>query len=260
LKGIAIGLSHTSKVILKRLKKTEFIDEIYLACSTYTEEIEENEITLIKPKEVLKENWEDLSLIIFIGSIGASVRLINSFLTSKDQDPGVIVLNNKCSKIVPLIGLHQSNTQNIAYQIANLLGGEIIETNNSNDQSFLNLDAFGMQWGWKRSGNIKDWSKLVIKQAKNEEIFCKQLSGNSLWKTSESGELINQINEKEAKKQDSTFHVSIFENHETAWHPPVLWVGIGCERNTSKELIANSLNNIFESEIYHSSQLRDLQL
>ena len=172
MKGIAIGLSHTSKVILKRLKRAEFIDEIYIAGSTYQEKIEENEITLIKPKEVLKENWEDLALIIFIGSIGASVRLINSFLTSKDQDPGVIVIDNKCSKIVPLIGLHQSNTQNIAYQIANLLGGEIIETNNSNDQSLLNLDAFGNQWGWERSGNIKDWSKLVIKQAKKEEIFC----------------------------------------------------------------------------------------
>ena len=42
--------------------------------------------------------------------------------------------------------------------------------------------------------------------------------------------------------------MSIFENHETTWHPPVLWVGIGCERNTSKELITNSLNNFLESE------------
>jgi len=111
----------------------------------------------------------------------------------------------------------------------------------------LNLDAFGNQWGWKRSGNIKDWSKLVIKQAKSEEIFCKQLSGNNLWKTSESGEIINQINKEETEKPDSTFHVSIFKNHVTTWHPPVLWIGIGCERNTSKELIANSLNNLLES-------------
>jgi len=141
----------------------------------------------------------------------------------------------------------KSNTQHIAYQIANLLGGEVIETNNSNGQSFLNLDAFGNQWGWKRSGNIKDWSKLIIKQAKNEKIFCKQLSGISLWKTSESGEIINQINEKETEKPDSTFHVSIFENDKRNWHPPVLWIGFGCERNTSKELIANSLNNVLES-------------
>ena len=45
----------------------------------------------------------------------------------------------------------------------------------------------------------------------------------------------------------SFFILSIFENHETTWHPPVLWIGIGCERNTSKELIANSLNNFLES-------------
>ena len=247
MKGIAIGLSNNSKEILKRLKKTEFVKEIYIAGSSKEDGKENELIEVQKPKEILLKKWQEIDLIIFIGSIAASIRIINSFLTSKDQDPGVIVIDNKCSKIVPLIGLHQSNTQNIACQIANLLGGEIIETNNSNDQSFLNLDAFGNQWGWQRSGNIKDWSKLVIKQANNEKIFCKQLSGNSLWKNSESGEIINQISEKEIVKPDATFHVSIFENHETSWHPPVLWIGIGCERNTCKELIANSLNNLLES-------------
>ncbi len=247
MKGIAIGLSNNSKEILKRLKKTEFVNDIYIAGSSKDDGKENELIQIQKPREILLQKWPEIDLIIFIGSIAASIRIINSFLTSKDQDPGVIVIDNKCSKIVPLIGLHQSNTQNIAFQIANLFGGEIIETNNSNDQNFLNLDAFGNQWGWERSGNIKDWSKLVIKQAKNEEIFCKQLSGNRLWKTSASGEIINQINEKDTKKQDSTFHVSIFKNHETTWHPPVLWIGIGCERNTSKELIANSLNNFLES-------------
>ena len=69
-----------------------------------------------------------------------------------------------------------------------------------------------------------------------------------MWKNSASGKVIHQISEKEIEKPDSTFHVSIFENHKTTWHPPVLWVGIGCERNTCKELIANSLNNLFESK------------
>jgi len=247
LKGIAIGLSNNSKEILKRLKKTEFVKDIFIAGSS-KDDGEENELVQVqKPREILFKKWPEIDLIIFVGSIAASIRIINSFLTSKDQDPGVIVIDNKCSKIVPLIGLHQSNTQNIACQIANLLGGEIIETNNSNDQSLLNLDAFGNQWGWKRSGRIKDWSKLVIKQAKKEKIFCKQLSGSSLWKNSESGETIKQINEKEIEKPDSTFHVSIFENKKRNWHPPVLWIGIGCERNTSKELISNSLNNLLES-------------
>ncbi len=247
MKGIAIGLSNNSKEILKRLKKTEFVIDVYIAGSPKDDGKEKELIQVLKPREILLKKWSEIDLIIFIGSIAASIRIINSFLTSKDQDPGVIVMDNKCSKIVPLIGLHQSNTQNIAYQVANLFGGEVIETNNSNDQSFLNLDAFGNQWGWKRSGDIKDWTKLVIKQANNEEIFCKQFSGNRLWKTSESGEIINQINEKETVKPDSTFNVSIFKNNERTWHPPVLWIGIGCERNTSKDLIAKSLNNFLES-------------
>ncbi len=247
MEGIAIGLSSNSKEILKRLKKTEFVKDIYIASSAKDNLLENDLIKVKKPRDILLKQWQELDLIIFIGSIGASIRLINPFLTSKDQDPGVIVIDNKCSKIIPLIGSHQSNTQNIALQISNLFGGQIIETNNSKDQSFLSLDSFGNQWGWKRSGKIQNWSKLVIKQAKNEEIFCKQLSGNGLWKTSESGETINQICVKETEKPDSTFYVSIFENHEKTWHPPVLWVGIGCERNTSKELIANSLNKFLKS-------------
>ena len=82
MKGIAIGLSNTSKVILKRLKKTEFIDEIYITSSSYENKNQENTIPSIKPKEVFKEKRKDLDLIIFIGSIGASIRLIYSFLTS----------------------------------------------------------------------------------------------------------------------------------------------------------------------------------
>jgi len=247
LKGIAIGLSHTSKVILKRLEKTEFIDDIYIASSTYEKNNKDSLIPLIKPKEVFKKKWKDLDLIIFIGSIGASIRLINSFLTTKDKDPGVIVIDKKGSQIVPIIGSHQSNTKNIAFQISNLFGGEIIETNNSNDQNYLNIDSFGNQWGWKKSGGTKDWSKLVIKQANKKAIFCKQLSGINLWKNSESAKDINFLFEKDPNQESSTFDISVYSLNTKTWHPPVLWVGLGCERKTSKNLIANSLKKIFKA-------------
>ena len=245
--GIAIGLSITSKDILKRLKKTEFINEIFLASSSCSKKIENNSITLIKPKELLTEKWGKLDLIIFIGSIGASIRLINSFLTDKDKDPGVIVMDKKGSQVIPILGSHQSNTQNISLQISNLFGGEIIETNNSNDQNYLDIDSFGKQWGWERSGKKEDWSRLVIKQSKNKKLFCKQLSGNDLWKTSDSAKNINYLLEKDPEEKDSTFHISVHSHFENTWHPKTLWIGIGCERNTSKKLIEKSLKNILKS-------------
>ncbi len=243
MKGIAIGFSDTSKEILKRLKKTEFINEIYIGSSSQKNKNIKEAIEVSKPKQILKEKWNKLDLIIFVGSVGATIRIINSFLSSKDKDPGVIVIDKKGFKIIPLIGSHQSNVQNIAFQICNLLGGEIIETNNSVDENFLNIDSFGNQWGWKRSGDVKDWSKLVIDQANYKKIFCSQLSGNDLWKNSEAGTNINQLSNENDKNVESIFHISIFSYHKNTWHPPTLWIGLGCERNTSKELIENSLQN-----------------
>ena len=243
MKGIAIGFSDTSKEILKRLKKTEFIDEIYIASSSLQTSNKNHDILLIKPKTILREKWSKTDLIIFVGSVGASVRLISSLLSAKDKDPGVIVIDKKGSKVIPIIGSHQSNVQDIAFQICNLFSGKIIETNNSTDQNYLNIDSFGNQWGWKRSGDTKEWSKLVIKQSNNKEIYCSQLSGNNLWKTSEAGNTITQLSDADLEPNESSFHISIFGNHKNTWHPPLLWIGLGCERNTSKELIEDSLEN-----------------
>ena len=243
MKGIAIGFSDTSKEILKRLKKTEFINEIFIGSSSPKDKKIKDSVKFVKPRQILREKWEKLELIIFVGSVGASIRLINSLLSFKDKDPGVIVIDKKGSKIIPIIGAHQSNIQNIAFQICNLLDSEIIETNNSIDQNYLNIDSFGNQWGWKRSGDIKDWSKLVIKQSNKKEIFCSQLSGNNLWKTSEVGNTITQLSDKDYEQKKSSFYISIFDNHKNTWHPPTLWIGLGCERNTSKELIEDSLQS-----------------
>ena len=247
MEGIAIGFSDSSQEILKRLRKTEFIREIYVASSDLLKEKDKNSIELIKAKKILREKWGKLDLIIFVGSLGASIRLINPFITSKEKDPGVIVMDKKGSKILPIIGAHQSNTQNIAFQLSNLLGGEVIETNNSVDQNYIDLDSFGKKWGWQRSGDSKDWSKLVIKQSNNQEIFCKQLSGNTLWQRSESGGNIIQLPKTKPDQTKSTFHISIYSDHRNTWHPSTLWIGIGCERNTSKKLIEKSLNSFLVS-------------
>ena len=164
MKGIAIGFSDTSKEILKRLKKTEFINEIYLGSSYKKYKNIKGSIEIVKPKQILREKWNKLDLVVFVGSIGASIRLINSLLSFKDKDPGVIVIDNKGLKIIPLIGAHQSNVQNISFQISNLFGGEIIETNNSIEKNFLDIDWFGNQWGWKRSGEkrmVKTSNKTI---------------------------------------------------------------------------------------------------
>ena len=80
MKGIAIGLSNNSKEILKRLKKTEFVKEIYIAGSSKKNEKENELIQVQKPREILQKKWPKIDLIIFIGSIAASIRIILSLI------------------------------------------------------------------------------------------------------------------------------------------------------------------------------------
>ena len=54
MKGIAIGFSDTSKEILKRLKKTEFINEVYIGSSSQKEKYVKDTIEVLKPKKILK--------------------------------------------------------------------------------------------------------------------------------------------------------------------------------------------------------------
>jgi len=60
LKGIAIGLSNNSKEILKRLKKTEFIKEIYIAGSSEEDLLENDSVKVQKPREILLKKWPEL--------------------------------------------------------------------------------------------------------------------------------------------------------------------------------------------------------
>ena len=71
MKGIAIGLSNNSKEILKRLQKTEFVKDIYIAGSSKDNGEENEPIEVQKPREILLKNWLEIDLIIFIGSIAA---------------------------------------------------------------------------------------------------------------------------------------------------------------------------------------------
>jgi len=247
LKVVAIGFSSSSIKLLEVFDRSNFIDESYLGSSSNQECKNVKGIKNLNINKYLKENWRNVNVFIFIGSVGATTRLISSFISSKEYDPGVIVTDKRGSKIIPVLNLHHNQTKNIALKLHNLIGGEIVETNNSSLENLLNLDSFGENWGWRRSGSTKDWSKLVINQSKNQAISFKQFSGNELWKRCKSSKNLNHLDDcDDIYNQELTFFVGIKKQFQTTWHPPTLWLGMGCERNTNKKFIQESLNQFLD--------------
>jgi len=253
LKVVAISFSGISEEFLNSIKKLNFIDQVYIASSSGI--INNDSKHKINAKTYIKQNWRNIDLFIFIGSISASVRLIAPLLVSKDKDPGVIVIDKKVSKIVPLVGIHQTEAYSIALKLSKLFDGDLVMTNNSKFEKYLNLDSFGRNWGWYRSGSINEWSNLVINQSNKNKIFVKQLAGNRLWNKSNSAKKINLLLGKDKiEKEENTLFITSRNKYRKAWHPPVLWIGIGCERNTSAKFIEDCINKLFlENGLSHYS-------
>ena len=251
MKVVAIGFSSGSIKLLEVFYRSNFIDELYLGSSSIQDYKNIKGFKSLNINSYLKENWMKVNVFIFVGSVGATTRLISSFISHKEIDPGVIVTDKRGSKIIPILNLHHNQTKNIAFKLHNLVGGEIIETNNSSLENFLNLDSFGENWGWRRSGSTEDWSKLVINQSKKQLISFQQFSGSELWKRCESSKNLNQLGHCDAiYDRESTFLIGIKNQYQTTWHPPTLWLGMGCERNTNKKFIQDSLNQfLFDNEI-----------
>ena len=259
MKAVAISFSGQSEEFVNSLRSLEFLDEFYIASSSKNKNANDQNFNKINAKEFIQKHWAKIDLFLFVGSISATVRLISPLLISKEEDPGVIVIDKKFSKIIPLIGIHQTVCKEIALKLANLFNGDLVMTNNSIFEKCLDLDAFGRNWGWDRSGLMKHWSDLVIKQSNKQQIFVKQYSGNKVWKESESGKKIKSLSNKEkVEKEENTFFISTKNHHRVAWHPSTLWVGIGCERNTSAEFIEDCLNKLLSKYELSSSSIAGL--
>ena len=246
MKIVAISFSGQSEEFINSLRGLEFLEEFYIASCSENNHINGQNLKKINTKEFIQKHWGEIDIFLFVGSISATVRLISPLLISKEEDPGVIVIDKKFSKIIPLIGIHQTMCYDIALKLANLFDGDLIMTNNSKFEKSLNLDAFGNHWGWNRSGLMNNWSNIVIKQSNKQPIFVKQNSGNKLWRESESGKEIKYLsNQDKVEKEENTFFISTKNYHKVAWHPRTLWVGIGCERNTSAKFIEDCISKLF---------------
>ena len=120
MKVVAISFSGQSEEFINSLRGLEFLDEFYIASCLENNHVNGQYLKKINAKEFVQKHWGKIDIFLFVGSISATVRLISPLLISKEEDPGVIVIDKKFSKIIPLIGIHQTICHEIALKLANL--------------------------------------------------------------------------------------------------------------------------------------------
>ena len=246
-KIIAYGFSLSSLPLLERLKASKNVDQVFISeASALSAEQKIEGLVESLPIAFLRDHWQKNNKLIFIGSIGAVVRLISPFVKSKENDPAILVMDSKAKNVITVLGGHHQGGDRLANELAAALEAESICTSDSFTEKRIPLDCFGEGWGWKRGGDNSDWRKLMIRQSKEQKKVVFQSEGSKLWQKLKACSNFSFLEKSDPIAfENIDLYIGKENRNICSWHPPKIIIGIGCERNTDEKVIQRAINESF---------------
>jgi cobalt-precorrin 5A hydrolase/precorrin-3B C17-methyltransferase len=206
--------------------------------------------------------WHNHRAFVFCLAAGAVVRLIAPLLEDKSIDPAVVVVDEKGQFVISLCSGHQGKADQLARLVAHQLGATPVLTGAAAGLGLPGVDMLGVPFGWQRGEG--DWTGVSAAVARGEPVQVIQEAGSTLWQNHlpkehrfefcfpESTATPPLINKEGSQNPNlmpkARIWISATQRQfspesvpKVQWYPRVLWVGIGCERGTSRELIRRQL-------------------
>jgi cobalt-precorrin 5A hydrolase/precorrin-3B C17-methyltransferase len=226
-----LGFSPCAQGVLERLRQAEVVNGVV------------GSGTAPSAADTLSQQWQCSSAFVVVGAAGLVTRLIAPLLGQKHEDPAVVVVDPEGRFAIPLLGGHGAGAEILSQQVAAVLGGTAVLTGASSGTGRLALDAFGRAWGWQKGGG--DWTALMQQAAADSPISVHQNSGSQQWRNLPAGQPLKLTPEAESA---ANLVVSHRRGPGCRWHPPSLWLGVGCERGTSLALLERLIDQTLSGE------------
>jgi cobalt-precorrin 5A hydrolase/precorrin-3B C17-methyltransferase len=235
---VAIGFGPAAVTVLRRLEQAGLAEEIRWPPGSDSPATEADEHPGEAASAWLAARWTSVRGVVAVGACGLITRLVAPLLTGKNRDPAVVVIDPQGRFAIPLLGGHAAGADRICQEIAALLDGQAVTTGSGTCLGTLALDAFGRDWGWRRGGG--DWTALMVATSRGRPPVVRQQSGLALWRELEAaGALLppggGHGSDAQAAPADpgGALVIGPHLGPGCRWHPPCLWLGLGCERDTS---------------------------
>lgn len=182
------------------------------------------EVSFSSVAEHLRELFSAGRSIVGICAAGVLIRTLAPLLGDKHSEPAVVALSEDGAAVVPLLGGHRGANE-IARRLAESLSIEAAVTTAGDRRFSVALDAPPKGW---RLGNPAHYKAFVASALAGETI---RVEGSADW-----------ISESDLPlSDDGTLTIRIAEQQiagserELIFHPQVLTLGVGCERNADPE-------------------------
>ncbi len=134
-------------------------------------------------REQIAGLFESYDQIVFFVSLGAVVRLIAPYLKSKDEDPGVIVVDDAGQFVIPVLSGHVGGANAWAEKIASLIQASPVLTTASDVGKTIPVDILGRELGWKVEAPKINITRVSAHVVNEEPVAFIQECGETNWWT-----------------------------------------------------------------------------
>lgn len=210
-------------------------------------------------KALIATLWAEEDSLVFALALGAVTRLIAPHLHDKETDPAVVVIDEAARVAISLCGGHRGGGDRLTHRISHLLGATPVITGAAHAHGFTGIDLLGQPFGWSKGPG--DWTAVASAIAHAAPVQVIQEAGSSLWQQHLPAQHSFQFGWPEVPAPDSgpppqaRVWISPIQRRfapdtefpKVQWFPRVLWIGLGCERNTDPALIATAIAQVLKA-------------
>ena len=200
----------------------------------------------------IKENWNSLEQIVFIGAMGICVRSIAPCVKDKYKDPAVVCVDSTGRFVIPVLSGHIGGANDLARQIAQVIDGQAVVTTQSDNTGLWALDTLAAKFGWHTD---------ISRSRMNSSI--------ALFVEKHPTALLLEVRDNGTDYLESTLpeHVKVFSNYNDidfkefellitvgphvfdapipvlSYYPQVLHIGVGCRKQCNPDGITEHIEN-----------------
>ena len=184
-----------------------------------------------KAKVAIHRAWNECDGIVLFLATGASVRLIATLLESKDQDPGVVTVDDAGKFAVALCGGHEGGANALAARVAETLGGTPVITPASDSVGVPALDSLGEKLGFRleRGSDLASVGAALVSSEKVNLVTDRR------WPLGPLPNNVVRTDEWEAPMILISDRLVEAPRPAVVFRPPSLLAGVGCSRGADAE-------------------------
>ncbi|MCH2229515.1 MAG: precorrin-4 C(11)-methyltransferase [Crocinitomicaceae bacterium] len=203
-------------------------------------------------QDYVTENFGKRDGFCFIGALGICVRIIAPLLTSKQEDPAVVCVDDHGQNAQSVIGGHQGGANEFAKKVASVLGGYAVISTSSDLQDIWSLDLLAERFSWSswtnRTSNdlisifVNNKATAVLLEVRDEGTeFLERTAPDFIQFFYNLEDIDTTLFELLIAVTYKRINVDI---PTWAFYPKCLHLGSGCSKELDRELFEDRLKSL----------------